>query len=212
MNKPSTIPILYAGNAHGIEGPDPLASVAFAAASAAIDNLRATERETMGIVVGTTLGCLETDRLFDRSRRDAGGRYASPAAFSRTLPSTVPAELALRFGIKGPSLILSAGDASAALAIRRAAAWMHHLNLQFCLAGGMDWTGAGVADEESCRAAFLLLERQGHPVMGSARIESCPPIDLAATCDLSLIKLSDWIDHPRDLDIGASVHLFTSTH
>ena len=54
------------------------------------------KRAGVGLVIGTTLGCLETDREFERSRREAGGRYASPTAFSRTLPSTVTAEVAAR--------------------------------------------------------------------------------------------------------------------
>src|ERR1035437_8720815 len=62
-------------------GGDALADLALRAMAVLIDGLSEHEREKMGMVMGTTCGCLEMDREFDRSRRESGGRFASPAAF-----------------------------------------------------------------------------------------------------------------------------------
>lgn len=95
------------------------------------------DKSRVGLIVGTTLGCLEADRAFDLSRRE-NPRFASPAAFAQTLPSTVAARLALDFKLTGPSLVLAAGDVSAAVALRRGVAWMRSFGLQYVIAGGIE--------------------------------------------------------------------------
>ncbi len=149
-----------------IRGADQLADVALQACEPLVCDLDERMKSRTGLVIGTALGCLETDRDFDRSRREAGGRYASPAAFSRTLPSTVAAELSLKLSLQGPSVVLCNGVNSAALALRRAVSWMTHFDLPYCIAGGMEWAGPGVGQTESCAAALLLLQRHSDETEG----------------------------------------------
>jgi hypothetical protein len=150
------------------------------------------ERGRMGLVVGTTLGCVGEDRRFDLSRREAGGRYVSPGAFSRTLPSTVAAEVALALGLVGPSVVVSAGAGSAAVALRRAAAWMEGFGLAYCLAGGV----------EEGRVAMMLLGREGG--MGEVRVEGSGRVEMGGE-DLSLGRLAGWIEGGGVVGVGAGV-------
>jgi len=132
-------------------------------------DVRMDERARMGVVMGTVAGCLEVDREFDRSRRE-NARYASPAAFSRTLPSTVLAELALYIKLTGPSVALSNGDATFAFAVWRAARWVEAFDLPCCAAVYADHLGRGLrnpytgeaiaAAEGSCFVQMWLLSRK----------------------------------------------------
>ncbi|MGN6370605.1 MAG: beta-ketoacyl synthase N-terminal-like domain-containing protein [Phycisphaerae bacterium] len=158
-------------------------------------------RERVGLVIGTTLGCLETDREFERSRVEAGGRYASPAAFSRTLPSTVAAELGLKFGVKGPSLVVSAGDSSAGVAIRRAVEWMEMFGLAFCVAGGVEWVGEGLGVEVGRRVGLVLLGREEN-AMGFVEVLREEGGALGAVRDRSLEELMRVIEGRGGADVG----------
>ena len=97
-----------------------LSSILLQLATSVLTNLPPHLRQHTAIILGTPHGCLQADWEFDRSRREFGGRYASPAAFARTLPSTLPAELSVKLALQGPLLTISAGLASTALALRRA--------------------------------------------------------------------------------------------
>ncbi|MFO1076623.1 MAG: beta-ketoacyl synthase N-terminal-like domain-containing protein [Planctomycetota bacterium] len=66
--------------------------------------LDARQREEAGLVVETDLGCLESDLRYARSLADP---LVDAAVFPYTLPSTSLGELALRFGLRGPSVCLS---------------------------------------------------------------------------------------------------------
>ena len=111
-----------------------LARMAHALLAAAPD----IPRDRIGIILGTHHGCAFDDALFDDSRRADHGRFASPAAFARTLPTTIPAHLGLLMGLRGPTFILSSGPASTRLALHRAAAWLQALHLPLILAGGFE--------------------------------------------------------------------------
>jgi hypothetical protein len=183
---------------------DKLAALAARTMAAVLAELPEKGREKTGLMVGTTLGCLEADREFDRSRREAEGRYASPAAFTRTLPSTIAAEMAIRFGLRGPSLVVSAGAVSTAVAIRRALRWMEHFKLEYCIAAGMDWREADGSDEGVCLAVVVLLGRRSDAVV-SADAMSASGARLGAASDESLHRLADWVRHPRSMELGAGV-------
>ncbi len=177
---------------------DSIGELAMRAAEKLMVHVSAEKRAAVGLVIGTTLGCLETDREFERSRRESGGRYASPAAFSRTLPSTVAAELALKFGFKGPSLVVSAGDASAAVALRRAVAWMQEFGLEYCVAGGVEWIGEGLGAAAGKRVVLFLLGR-GEGGAGRLELEGEETPDLGAVVDRSLVELGAAIEAKRDV-------------
>ncbi len=99
-------------------------------------------RENMGLFMGTRFGSLEDDRIFQQSRRDEGGRFVSPAAFRRTLPSTIPAEISIAFGLHGPLITFADSAAPARLAITRAARWIASGKISSAIAGSFDFLTA----------------------------------------------------------------------
>ncbi len=147
--------------------PDPLAAALLHAVALLVSTLSEPARERLGLILATTHGCLHTDRDFDRSRRD-DPRFASPAAFSRTLPSTLAAEAALRFGLRGPSMVLAAPDHSTpARAHHRAAAWLHAFSLTHCIAGAFDLT------DDVAHVGLVLLETDAtNPLAHNPHIET----------------------------------------
>jgi hypothetical protein len=170
--------------------------VALQALEPLIGAIPAEKLASTGLVLGTTLGCLEMDREFDRSRREDNGRYASPAAFSRTLPSTIAAELALQFQLTGPSLVLSSGNDSASTAIQRARAWMHHFELDYCIAGGLEFAGPNTGVPEGQLVVLMLLARESAKAIASITIDPFQAPKLTSVCDDSLIQLAHWIENP----------------
>jgi hypothetical protein len=170
-----------------------------------VGNLPETARGEMGFLLGTTRGCLDTDWAFDRSRRE-GARYASPAAFSRTLPSTLPAEAALRWRLTGPGNVVSAGEASAAAAVRRAAAWMRAMRLPLCIAGGFDLD----PQEGPLAAVMLLAPTADAGDVGMVEINETGPVEFAQTVDVSLRRLAEGVRIKAGAALGAGVKLRAS--
>ncbi len=131
-------------------------------------DLAVSIRQTMGLFLGSTHGCLTEDLRFQRSRRMDHGRFASPAAFRGTLPSTVAAELAIAFGLQGPLLVYAGGAASGVLAIIRAVRWLE--------AGAVPLVLAGAADDEHGDGVRLLrttpagAQSTAYPRRGSGKI------------------------------------------
>jgi 3-oxoacyl-(acyl-carrier-protein) synthase len=78
---------------------DPLSRVT----AIAVETLGCEFAEDAAIVLATTQGCLWADREFERSR--AGD--LRPGLFPYTLPSAAIAAIAIRHGIRGPTLCLS---------------------------------------------------------------------------------------------------------
>ena len=65
------------------------------------------ELRDMAIMVSTTYGCLQTDLdYFDTVLAD-GGKSASPALFSYTLPNSFLGEASCRFGLTGASFVIN---------------------------------------------------------------------------------------------------------
>ena len=82
-----------------------LASIAMALKDAGNDTW--TELRDMAIIVSTVYGCLQTDLdYFDTAKAD-GGKSASPALFSYTLPNSFLGEASSRFGLTGASFVVN---------------------------------------------------------------------------------------------------------
>lgn len=78
-----------------------------AAAAAGVDAaLSAASRAECALVLASHEGCLDADQTFQASL--APGATPAPAVFPWTLPSTGLGELALRLGLRGPTLCLGA--------------------------------------------------------------------------------------------------------
>ncbi len=122
------------------------------------------QRENMGLFIGTRYGCLEDDRIFQQSRREDGGKFASPAAFRRTLPSTLPAELSIAFGIRGPLITYAESDAPAMIAIIRAYHWIATGRISTAVAGSFDFLLTGPSNCSAapiCRTVLCLMAARG---------------------------------------------------
>jgi hypothetical protein len=80
----------------------------FAIAAEALDldrRIDAGELATTAQVLATSTGCLTADLRFEAGLQQAAG--IEPAVFPYTLPSTCLGEIAIRHGLRGPTLCLS---------------------------------------------------------------------------------------------------------
>lgn len=108
--------------------PDPLAAAARALVGKRCPRMPRLDRPTLAALVAahrateggpravTMLVAVEegssmADRAYWLTARDRGGLDASPLAFAATLPSAVAGELAMTFGLDGPSLVLAGAGA-----------------------------------------------------------------------------------------------------
>jgi hypothetical protein len=178
---------------------EPMARLMLRLVGHALRGVPVEARLGMGLVLGTTTGCLAADAEFDASRREAGGRYASPAAFSRTLPSTVAAEVSVKLTIGGPALTVCAGAASTAVALRRAASWLRRMaGMELCVAGGFEQSG------ECVRGAVVLLGRE---VAGGLSVGRQGSVRLEVPGDDSLEQLIAWVRGGGTCQMDAGVKL-----
>jgi hypothetical protein len=74
-------------------------------------------RERTGIVIGTSVACLEEDEKFDRARRERGMRAVEPKTFSRTSPNLPAGECAIAFGFTGAAFAVGGGPRAAVEAL-----------------------------------------------------------------------------------------------
>ncbi|MBI5017244.1 MAG: beta-ketoacyl synthase [Deltaproteobacteria bacterium] len=65
------------------------------------------EKRPVGVAASSTYGCLATDRDYFDTVVPHEGRLASPNLFAYTLPNCFLGEAAIRFGLTGPSLVVS---------------------------------------------------------------------------------------------------------
>jgi len=85
---------------------DPLSQVVCLAAEATgVAAILGDAAPEVAVVLGTAWGCLAADVEFAASLTP--GRDVAPAVFPYTLPSTCLGEVALRHGLRGPTLCLS---------------------------------------------------------------------------------------------------------
>lgn len=162
-----SIPVLTPGCGTAEEFPathqtDPVGDQALRLVGQLLRQVPPTGREGMGLFMGTRFGCLEDDRNFQRSRLADGGKYASPAAFRRTLPSTLAAELSIAFAIRGPLIVFAENKTPARRAILHALHWINSGRLDSAIAGSFDYfvghTGKSTTTESGiCRTMLCLL-------------------------------------------------------
>ena len=163
-----------------------LAGVALALRDAGIEKW--TEPRAVGIAASTAYGCTGTD-LDYLSTLGAGPELASPQLFAYTLPNVFLGEAAIRFGLTGPTVILSdeAGTGAGAL----------EMALDYVADGG-DTALAGICDlvppaqlpgrpGSPAGALFLVLERRptreplgALTAQGKRRDTAADPHDLRA--------------------------------
>ncbi|HZN38198.1 MAG TPA: beta-ketoacyl synthase N-terminal-like domain-containing protein [Planctomycetota bacterium] len=112
-------------------------------------------RDDTALVVETTLGCLDADLRFAASMRT---EMCDGPIFPYTLPSTSLGEVALRYGLRGPSICLSVAPDAAGASLAEASALLENGEATFALVATVDVLQHSVPHAEaSCRAIAVLL-------------------------------------------------------
>ncbi|MBU0553491.1 hypothetical protein KKB55_02265 [Myxococcota bacterium] len=130
---------LEAQIAHLVARPERLDDLCVAglAAAAALDPPR-----DAGLWVATGWGCLGGDVAFYQQLRARGLARVNPRLFAYTLPNVVLGEIAVALGMSGDNALISAGAASALIAIDEAAAAIRAGRLTSAVVLALDVSGA----------------------------------------------------------------------
>jgi 3-oxoacyl-[acyl-carrier-protein] synthase II len=150
-------------------------ALAATAIASALDGLESLPRSRVGVVVGTSVGCLEENEVFDRTRRERGPRAVEPRRFSRTSPNLPAGECAIAFGLLGPAFAVGGGPTAPLEALL--------VGLDLVAAGDADYVLVVTCDEvgdvarELFSAAGLIAPSHGAQavVLGANGLEN--PID-----------------------------------
>jgi 3-oxoacyl-[acyl-carrier-protein] synthase II len=78
-------------------------AIALALKSAGLDTWMA--KRDIGLIVGTSRGCLEADLAYFETAATERGTLASPNIFAYTLPSCMLGEASIQFGLTGPTFV-----------------------------------------------------------------------------------------------------------
>jgi 3-oxoacyl-[acyl-carrier-protein] synthase II len=169
-----------------------LAATAVASALAGLESL---PRSRVGVVVGTSVACLEENEGFDRTRRERGPRAVEPRRFSRTSPNLPAGECAIAFGFLGPAFAVGGGPTAPLEALL--------VGSDLVAAGDADYVVVVTCDEvgEVARELFstagLVLPEHGARalLLGAQGFER--PIDRCV--------LAELLGHGTPTDTGASL-------
>jgi 3-oxoacyl-(acyl-carrier-protein) synthase len=85
---------------------DVYTKVCFSAAVLALKDaglLQREEKKNIGIVTGSSSGVYDNDMAYFKSTMDGNGAFTSPNLFSYTLPNVALGEIAVFFGLTGPT-------------------------------------------------------------------------------------------------------------
>jgi 3-oxoacyl-(acyl-carrier-protein) synthase len=143
--------------------------------TAAIAAARATPAE-VGIVFETSLGSLDSDLRFAASM--AAGMCDGPV-FAYTLPSTSLGELALRHGLRGPTVCLATVPSQRGAALREAALLLATGECDVVVAGIVDVLASPRPSvEPECRAIVAVLVRAASDLpRTSCTVAAWPGVD-----------------------------------
>ncbi|HEX5052334.1 MAG TPA: beta-ketoacyl synthase N-terminal-like domain-containing protein [Planctomycetota bacterium] len=133
-------------------------ALVLASTAAGLDGLLSPEaRAGCALVVETCLGCLDSDLRFAQS---LGTGMCDGPVFPYTLPSTCLGEIALRHGLRGPSVCLSIAPEASGLALAEARNLLAAGDAEHALACTVDVLERMAPDTPAtCRAVVALLAR-----------------------------------------------------
>jgi 3-oxoacyl-[acyl-carrier-protein] synthase II len=101
-------------------------------------NVAAEDTERIGVIIGSGLGGL----LFHEEQMvaafDRGLHRINPSSVPRISPNAVASQIGIRYGFKGPNLVISTACASGANAIGEAFRKIQHGEVDLCLTGGVE--------------------------------------------------------------------------
>jgi 3-oxoacyl-[acyl-carrier-protein] synthase II len=129
-------------------------------------NVAAENTDRIGVIIGSGLGGL----LFHEEQMvaafDRGLHRINPSAVPRISPNAVASQIGIRYGFKGPNLVISTACASGANAIGEALRKIQHGEVDVCITGGVEapLTPFNFAAYCSMR---ILSKNNGHPAEAS---------------------------------------------
>jgi len=92
----------------------------------------------IGIFLGSDHCALECTERFYSVLLQKGPTLTNPLLFQQTVSNTPASEISIRYGIKGPSYVITSGNASSGLAISAAILNLKEGHIDIALAGGVD--------------------------------------------------------------------------
>jgi 3-oxoacyl-[acyl-carrier-protein] synthase II len=122
--------------------------------------------ERIAVAAGTMTGGSEASEAFMRPYLLRGPEGASPLVFPNCVANAATGHLALAFGLKGPSATFVDRENAAFAALEQAARWLRAGLVEATLVLGVDGLFPLLLD--LCAGARML-DRQGHPEVGSGR-------------------------------------------
>ncbi|HET7010879.1 MAG TPA: beta-ketoacyl-ACP synthase II [Anaerolineales bacterium] len=159
-----------------------------------------TNRDRIGVVLGTGIGGVGTLLIEAEKFNQRGPRWVSPHMVPMMLPDSAPGQIAISYGVRGPNMTVVTACASSTNAIGEATEMIRRGAAEAMLAGGAEAgivpvaiAGFSVMDAVSSRnddpqgasrpfdldrdgfvigegAAFILLESESHARQRGARI------------------------------------------
>jgi hypothetical protein len=121
-----------------------------AVAAAALDAAAATPPAVLdpswGVMVGSSLGCLESNRAHDRAVREKPLPEMSPALFVRTVSNSVTGDISIAWRLGGPSETFVSGWTAGVDALIAAATALEEGRARLVLAGAVEAPGGPLAD------------------------------------------------------------------
>lgn len=161
--------------------------------------LNATTKPRIGVLIGNTLGVMQSYSEFYRGALEGGYLAASPLDFANTIAITVAGYVSVLFGVSSFNSVISSGELSSLDAINYGASFVRNGKANMVLAGGVEslsletyllnylpkfLSGSTPGQREFCTpfgqgrngfvlgeaGAFVLLEDYEHAVARGARI------------------------------------------
>jgi 3-oxoacyl-[acyl-carrier-protein] synthase II len=98
----------------------------------------ACDPDRIGVVIGSGLGGLLFHEAQMVAAFDRGAHRINPASVPRISPNAVASHIGMRYGFRGPNLVISTACASGAHAIGEAFRKIQHGDADVCLSGGVE--------------------------------------------------------------------------
>jgi 3-oxoacyl-(acyl-carrier-protein) synthase len=122
-----------------------------------------------GVVISTCFECMETDRAYFETVKEADGQFSSPNLFSYTLPGIVIGESAILFKLTGPGFTLGESESGrGTAALITAMELLQAGQASMMIAGWLDAPPDGTdMNEYAYGAVFTVLGKVDHTVKNS---------------------------------------------
>ncbi len=171
---------------------DPATELALASVSGAMSDAGWKRNgESIGLCIGSALGCSVSAASHVKTLSVKGGRFSSPFIFSHAYPNSSNAVVSLDLGLKGFNTCVVCGVVSGGIAVGAAYDQIALGRHEKILAGGTDCVGKNIQGDESTvsGACFLALQdaasakREQRRVYGLLRSWRCGVGDAAALAE-----------------------------